>query len=236
MFPSRRFFDVRDEEVLRFLDRSNLLERYWPCVNAVMQPLLGGEEVSCFIHLYSVMLDLGSAFFHHFLNKFLEHLLDEEYSELSSVLDVIVDGDDTLYQFVWMCVKDGKLTTLSKSSVTFLSREECLSNGIRYQPSLDLSSGESLLLSWERVCSGCIRKRPNPSLWKKADEREGAMKIGEVLYEYLHACNDFIFRMPWTVVEKEKHLYIYYMQGFDLWFYSYSKNIFEAYHEHMLHN
>ena len=237
MFPSRRFFDTRDEQVLRFLDRLGALEKHWPCVNSVLCPLLEEEEITCFFHLYSLMLDLGSAFFHFFLDKFLEHLVSEEYAGLSEVLERIVDDDATAYRFVWMSTRKGKLITLCKSALTFHTREECLTNGARYQPSLDIESGESLLMSWERVPSGCERRRPDPFAWSEGRERrEGVLKMGETHYNYLCAGEEFVFRMPWDIRKSGRTLYIFYIQKCDLWFYSCRREIFDAYHEHALHN
>lgn len=222
--------------MLRFLDRTGILEKYWEHVNGVMQPLLEEGEVSCFVHLYSLMLDLGSSFFHFFLTKFLELLPEEGCEELTHILDLVSGSDGSLYRFVWMSIVKGRILTLCKSGITFTSREDCLTNGSRYQPSIDTTSGEVLMLSWERVRSGCDRKGPQPWLWTKNENpREGSMKIGETVYKYLHAGEEYIFQMPWTVFDNNKHLYIYYIHAYDIWFYSYIKEIYDAYHDHSFH-
>ena len=174
-------------------------------------------------------------------NLFFDSLRTAGDKDINSILEgaTLLPETQINCRFVWLLVEGRRVLLLNKSSLHFNNPGDCLANGARYQPSLDMecSGGERLLLCVEAaVCIGPLVAKRGGGL-KCVPYGGGSaatpchVTYGGVVYEYKAVNGHVTLKMPWFVGDSHNKLYIYYLKTGDKWFYSYKSDIGLAYHD-----
>ena len=131
------------------------------------------------------------------------------------------------HKWVYKVADSGEEILLSKGALLFSDPAHCEANGRRYMPSVDLvQQGELLLLVekcliWDGKLIEVVSDDREPST-RHYDE------LGDIGRE-----GERVGRVPWCIETYRDRLYAYCIVDKDIWFYSHSDEIQQAYHDYI---
>ena len=202
-----------------------ILQREYTYVQRVrMRSYFSGLFTFDIFHLEDLqdcIIERGNIFYHHLL------FCMERDGLLAR--DEINDTPFAYYRFVWLCVESGSENyfVLSKGPLWVANRESCRQMGESYFPELDFpddSSPPQFLLTIESK-THCQQpsERGDKSIATIQKESEGIVctirEIGEM---------GPVLKVPWCIYDGANILYTYYVEDYDVWYYTYMQTAEEA--------
>ncbi len=172
--------------------------------------------------LLQCIIERGNIFYHHLL------FCMERDGLLAR--DEINNSSFGYYRFVWLCVESdlGNYFVLSKGPLWLANQESCRQMGESYFPELDFPDNDSppqflLTIESKTLCQHPVSTEGNSSIAMIRKESEGIActirDIGEM---------GPVLKTPWCIYDGANILYIYYVEEYDVWYYTYMRTAEEA--------
>ena len=224
LFRLQAINDDQMKHLTRFLHIVDA-EGDWEALNNLLQPILDSPLTS--VDAFEVAIRKGGSVYFNYLQQRLQTI--QKWTSY-----VYVNPDKTSFRHVWFTVEKDLIVLLSKSAVWIDNLADCLTNAKRYKPALDYVDTENeppILLSFENKTTPgigivCEKSRPIYDCFSFTDS----------FYRYKIVDDFKVVQLPWTINDSVRKLYIYCLEYDDVWFYSHSSKIVQAFHDHCYHS